>query len=236
MAYIIGLLKPEEKAELERRGWEVEPAPKGIKTPTSALRDGLEYGMVFVDNGMLQIMSGSDWDKGPPKTMKVTISDVRVTEREVEIPTCCPKCGCDLTSIEEENLRVWEYADQSRCGFLATEENGEGDMAGINTRDTTRGGENFISNVSVWCTCGHELVSGRFEQIDARDAEHFLVETKHGNAWEMYEAHTNLEEANETMDMLLDRKTGTEVRIIRSKKTHDGVENSVVQRGLDAKK
>jgi hypothetical protein len=64
MAYIVGVLSPEEEAELERRGWEVELAPEvdfdtgKISRPFQRLR------MVWVDQDMFKIMDGPDWDKG----------------------------------------------------------------------------------------------------------------------------------------------------------------------------
>ena len=68
MAYIIGLVTKKEKEELERRGWEVEDPPPcdEFKSPTDryAIKDGIQYRMVYVDNDMFEIMSGPDWDKG----------------------------------------------------------------------------------------------------------------------------------------------------------------------------
>ncbi len=62
MAYIVGLLSPEEKQELERRGWEIEAAPKDLIPPEPT--PGKEMAMVFVDTSMFDVMSGPDWDKG----------------------------------------------------------------------------------------------------------------------------------------------------------------------------
>ena len=63
MAYIIGLLKPEEERELERRGWELEEPPVALvpREPTP----GTRMRMVFVDSDMFNVMSGPDWDQGP---------------------------------------------------------------------------------------------------------------------------------------------------------------------------
>lgn len=66
MAYIIGLCSQEEIKELERRGWEIEQAPKSL-TPRH-ISMGNKMVMVWVDNDMIEIMSGPDWEKGPPKT------------------------------------------------------------------------------------------------------------------------------------------------------------------------
>ena len=61
MAYIIGLLKPEEETELERRGWDLEDPPAELvpKDPTP----GQRLRMVFVDTDMFEVMSGPDWDR-----------------------------------------------------------------------------------------------------------------------------------------------------------------------------
>jgi hypothetical protein len=63
MAYIIGLLTAAEAAELKRRGWELEPAPKEM-VPAEPLEEGDSIQMVYVDNDMFAVMSGPDWDKG----------------------------------------------------------------------------------------------------------------------------------------------------------------------------
>ena len=67
MAYIIGLLSVQEEAELKRRGWTVEDAPRvdfdtGI---TSHFPQPMR--MVWVDQNMFTIMDGPDWEKGHPK-------------------------------------------------------------------------------------------------------------------------------------------------------------------------
>jgi hypothetical protein len=62
MAFIIGLTSPEERAELERRGWDVETCPHAL-----VLGGDTNMTMVWVDNDLFDIMSGPDWDKGPDK-------------------------------------------------------------------------------------------------------------------------------------------------------------------------
>ena len=62
MAYIIGFLSAEEQTELERRGWEVEDAPRvdydnNVTSASEAMK------MVWVDQDMFKIMDGPDWDK-----------------------------------------------------------------------------------------------------------------------------------------------------------------------------
>lgn len=65
MAYVIGYLTPDEEAELQRRGWEIEPAPSDL-VPTKA-KDPDRIKMVWVDTSMFDVMNGPDWDKGPDK-------------------------------------------------------------------------------------------------------------------------------------------------------------------------
>ena len=67
MAYIIGYLTPGQEQELRSRGWKLEEPP-GQLVPDNCDREARKrYKMVWVDNDMLGIMSGPDWDKGPPK-------------------------------------------------------------------------------------------------------------------------------------------------------------------------
>lgn len=62
MAYIIGLVTEDEEKELEKRGWELEPAPAELIVVDAEYdRDRLK--MVWVDTSMFEIMSGPDWDK-----------------------------------------------------------------------------------------------------------------------------------------------------------------------------
>lgn len=222
MAYIIGLLKPEEKEELERRGWEVERVPKGFDVPPSAKLHGLQYGMVYIDNNMLQIMSGNDWDKGPPKTVKTTIRDIQVTEREVEIPTHCPKCQTDLFDKEGNPLRVWEYSDQARRGHLQNdgdEDDEHESSEGINTAASDLdGGDGFISNVGIYCECGYALAEGKFEVTEYKGAQEFLVEVRskgHPHApWLHYSTFDTSEAAQSSMQDRIDTEIHAEVRML----------------------
>jgi hypothetical protein len=235
MAYIVGLLKPEEKKELERRGWDVEKSPKGFAKSDAARRDGLEYCMVYVDNNMLEIMSGSDWNKGLPKKAKVTIRDIQVTEREVEIPTTCPKCKADLYSHEEDNLHVWGYSDQGRNGHLHNDGNEEDDhnsSDGVNTANSDLGGgDNFISNVGIYCKCGYTIAEGKFDVIECKDSRDFLVEVREkGNpftSWLLFDTYDSSEDAESCMQKLVDRKSYAGVRVVL-RDTKQGVIKSVV--------
>jgi len=60
MAYIVGLLTPEEETILESRGWELEDPPRELK-PTS-LTPNQNMKMVWVDSSMFDVMSGPDWE------------------------------------------------------------------------------------------------------------------------------------------------------------------------------
>jgi hypothetical protein len=64
MAYIIGLCTPEEKAILQRRGWEFEKPPDELLPEVDYEPSTLELCMVYVDRDMFAIMSGPDWDFG----------------------------------------------------------------------------------------------------------------------------------------------------------------------------
>jgi len=61
MAYIIGLISPNEIKELEKRGWELEDAPKELiaKIPPESNKT---YKMVWVDCSMFDAMTGPDWE------------------------------------------------------------------------------------------------------------------------------------------------------------------------------
>lgn len=65
MAYIVGLVTPEEEEELERRGWVIESPPTELRTEGEG--DGMRTIMVFVDSNLFTIMDGPDWDKVPAK-------------------------------------------------------------------------------------------------------------------------------------------------------------------------
>lgn len=65
MAYVIGLLSPEEETELVRRGWELEDAPAQLIPEDMELKDRGRMKMVWVDSSMFEVMNGPDWEKGP---------------------------------------------------------------------------------------------------------------------------------------------------------------------------
>lgn len=63
MAFIVGLLTDEERKELEKRGWEIEPCPKEL-IPED-VEPGFSMGMVYIDTDMidvLKLLSGPSWN------------------------------------------------------------------------------------------------------------------------------------------------------------------------------
>lgn len=98
--------------------------------------------------------------------MKVSISDVVVTTREVDIPEACPNCDADFVDASENNLTAYEWQDQARSGHLGGEDD---DMDFIyDEYELPPGGEGFISYISYACaTCGAVLAEGTFETKDS---------------------------------------------------------------------
>lgn len=97
MAYIVGIVSKSEKEELERRGWEVEPAKDycligdntsdDTKLFSSELaecckRDGSELVVIFVDANVFDVMDGPDWDH------QADWDDVGCVDADV-----CENCG-----------------------------------------------------------------------------------------------------------------------------------------------
>lgn len=81
MAYIAGYVTKEERAILERRGWDVENASKYnlvgdtpdhlIGTPS----EEHEVVVIFVDTNLIDIMSGPDWDTSEQTDQPAEVSD-----------------------------------------------------------------------------------------------------------------------------------------------------------------
>jgi hypothetical protein len=70
MAYVVGYVSAAERAELERRGWDVEDATSYLPEGNDLLGEapkGLAAVIVWVDNTLFDMMSGPDWEKGPDK-------------------------------------------------------------------------------------------------------------------------------------------------------------------------
>jgi hypothetical protein len=64
MAYVIGLVDDDDRKELERRGWDIEPAPAELVPDSMSIEDRARMLMVWVDTSMFEIMNGPDWDHG----------------------------------------------------------------------------------------------------------------------------------------------------------------------------
>ena len=85
--------------------------------------------------------------------IEVSICDMTVTHRTVELPDKCPTCGSDLSEV---HLKVWEYQDQTRTYMPAT-----GDWP-----DLPEGGDNTLV-LSYQCgECDAELARGKQTEAD----------------------------------------------------------------------
>ena len=95
------------------------------------------------------------------ETIKVTVHDLVVTERVVEIPTVCPSCGADF---KEKSMTLWEYQDQYRSAKLDPEEPKDLAPLGLEAHDLEYGdpyqGETYL-HVSWTCGCGHVLAESQ---------------------------------------------------------------------------
>ncbi len=107
-------------------------------------------------------------------SLKITICDVTVRERVVELPDNCPKCGVALR--EPGTLVGWEYQDQKRP--MSVRDDGTIDYAEDGW--SPEGGETFISYVTLVCECGEFLVEGdmKFEQTPEARPETVETTTK----------------------------------------------------------
>ncbi len=63
MAFIVGLVSPEEEIELIARGWELEEAPEELRPTSDNYDKRMKCRMIFVDANLFDIMSGPDWEK-----------------------------------------------------------------------------------------------------------------------------------------------------------------------------
>lgn len=116
MAYIIGLLTPEEEKRLEARGWSLEDAPKELVPATAT--PGQRMRMVWVDADMVDVMTGWDWEPDPSSVRKKgkipgTGSGAFVDPFIVKsINDPCPRCGEILGDGE---LKTSNPMIHSRC-------------------------------------------------------------------------------------------------------------------------
>lgn len=89
----------------------------------------------------------------------ITICDITVTKRAVELPDECPKCK---TKLRESSLTAWEYQDQSRGVTIDDAGNVGTDGGDYSCDDLPQGGESFISWVALTCGgCGYMLAEGK---------------------------------------------------------------------------
>lgn len=106
MAYIIGLLSPEEEAELKRRGWTVELAPNVDFDTGNSSHLPHRMRMVWIDQDMFTIMDGPDWDKGSPAAdfaQKETYLRPDITQKpDCSIENPCQSC---LKAEQERETR-----------------------------------------------------------------------------------------------------------------------------------
>lgn len=94
-------------------------------------------------------------------TIKVTVHDMVVTEREVEIAVVCPSCGADF---HEKPMTLWEFQDQYRSARRDPQEPEEWASLGLEAHDLEYGdpyqGETYL-HISWTCGCGHVLAEAK---------------------------------------------------------------------------
>jgi hypothetical protein len=113
MAYIVGIVSQEEKAELERRGWEIEVPPTEL---TSTVEDGDEVIQVWVDSSVFNVMNGPDWDGA-------TCKDCGISTEEP--PTKCHICEmAEMTRIRRMDPVFHYSCESNECVYLG-HHNGE---------------------------------------------------------------------------------------------------------------
>ena len=137
MAYIIGLVSPDEEKELEARGWEVED-PRELVIPAEEDEPeeypGERMRMVWVDNDMLDIMSGPDWDKSH-EDGSVGIDGMPTKAQEGKSAMESPSAVLNLEGVPKESKtgqamsiseRIrWLISRQDKMGEVATKDAGE---------------------------------------------------------------------------------------------------------------
>ena len=72
MAYLLGIVTSEEAAALKERGWapqefDSEAIEELVAAQVQTGGTSQRLVMVYVNNDLLSIMSGPDWEKGPSK-------------------------------------------------------------------------------------------------------------------------------------------------------------------------
>lgn len=86
MAYLIGFLSNEEEAELVRRGWEIEDAPRVDFDTGKSSNFPKRLRMVWVDQDMFKIMDGPDWDKGDSPASQASTDDLCANSNSASKP------------------------------------------------------------------------------------------------------------------------------------------------------
>jgi hypothetical protein len=95
----------------------------------------------------------------------ITVKDVVIRTRIVELPERCPKCQ---QRLEDCALTGWEYQDQSRsCCVQPDGSVGFDEDAG----GQPQGGECWISWVALSCNCGHSFTEaeGKLSEPEGPD-------------------------------------------------------------------
>lgn len=98
--------------------------------------------------------------------MKLTVEDIIVRSRDIEVPKKCPKCGADLT--QEGSMKVWEYQDQSRFCHIIN------DTVEWET-DQPDSGESWLACSYECHSCGHVLAFGTEQRINTDDSPQTLL-------------------------------------------------------------
>jgi hypothetical protein len=113
------------------------------------------------------------------RKMKLTVADIVITYREVEVAPTCPKCGVDLSV--SGSVIAWEWSDQGRIGSLRVHPPPSPDLSGTpeekkivtdveaqldgkepegfeyDPEAPMKCGENFIEYAEYYYSCGHLL-------------------------------------------------------------------------------
>ena len=98
--------------------------------------------------------------------MKITLADVSVRYRCVELLDACVSCNADLR--QPGAMRAWEYQDQVRHGHLDPE---APSGFAFNEDEVPEGGQEFVAYVSYHCArCGAVLAAGDEKSSDESES------------------------------------------------------------------
>lgn len=118
MAYIIGILSEQERAELKRRGWELEDAPEELTRG----EDPSQFAMVFVGTNMFDIMCGPGLEPTPTETVDeeefFLLGYARADGSVTDDCLCydCAKKYRSLVDWESPDTMVYEYGGGAWTG------------------------------------------------------------------------------------------------------------------------